>query len=70
MIKLVLSFIVNKFVPEHLPELFELVIRHLGTDGLKPLWHKTLPQWLTDDVVRYETEDPIEALLELCHRAT
>lgn len=40
-------------IPEHFPELFELVVGHLSTDGLQPLRHKALPQWLTNDVVRY-----------------
>lgn len=50
-------------VPEHFPELFELVVGHLGANSFKPLRHKALPQWLTDDIVRYQTQDPVQALL-------
>lgn len=57
-------------VPEHLPELFELIIGHFCADGLQPLGHKALPQWLTDDVVRYQTQDPVQALLQLGHCGT
>lgn len=57
-------------VPEHLPELLELVVGDLGADGLQPLGHETLPQRLADDIVRYETQDPVQALLQLGHCAT
>lgn len=57
-------------VPEHFPELFELVVGHLGADGLQPLRHEALPQRLTDDIVRYQTEDPVQTLLQLGHCAT
>lgn len=57
-------------VPEHFPELFELVVGHLGADGFQPLGHKALPQWLTDDIVRYQTQDAVQALLQLGHCAT
>lgn len=56
--------------PEHFPELFELVVGNLGADGLQPLRHEALPQWLTDDIVRYQTQDPVQALLQLGHCAT
>ena len=57
-------------VPENFPELFELVVGHLGADGLQPLGHKALPQRLADDIVGYQTQDPVQALLQLGHRAT
>lgn len=57
-------------VPEHFPKLFELVVWHLSADGLQPFWHKALPQWLTDDIVRYQTQDAVQALLQLGHCAT
>lgn len=57
-------------LPEHFSELFELVVGHLCADGFQPLWHKALPQWLTDDIIRYQTEDPVQALLQLGHCGT
>lgn len=57
-------------LPEHFSELFELVVRHLRADGFQPLWHKALPQWLTDDIIRYQTKDPVQALLQLGHCGT
>lgn len=57
-------------VPEHFPELFELLVGHFSANGFQPLRHKTLPQWLTDDIVRYQAQDPVQALLQLGHRAT
>lgn len=56
-------------VPEHFPELFQLVVWHLGADGLQPLRHEALPQWLADDIVRYQTQDPVQAFLQLGHCA-
>lgn len=56
--------------PEYFPELFELLVRHLSTDGFQPLRHEALPQWLTDDVVRNEAQDPVQTLLQLGHCAT
>lgn len=56
--------------PEHFPELFQLVVGNLCADGLQPLRHETLPQRLTDYIVGYETEDPIQALLQLGYCAT
>lgn len=57
-------------LPEHFSELFELVVRHLRADGFQPLWHKALPQWLTDDIIRYQTKDPVQAFLQLGHCGT
>lgn len=57
-------------LPEHFSELFELVVGHLRADGFQPLWHKALPQWLTDDIIRYQTKDPVQALLQLGHCGT
>lgn len=57
-------------VPEHFPELFQLVVGNLCADGLQPFRHETLPKRLTDDIVGYETEDPVQALLQLGNCAT
>lgn len=57
-------------LPEHFSELFELVVGHLRADGFQPLWHKALPQWLTYDIIRYQTKDSVQALLQLGHCGT
>ena len=56
-------------VPQHLPELLELVVRDLSADGLQPLRHEALPQRLADDVVGDQAQDAVQALLQLGHRA-
>lgn len=57
-------------LPENFSELFELVVRHLRADGFQPFGHKTLPQWLTDDIIWYQTQDSVQALLQLGHCGT
>lgn len=54
-------------LPEYFSEFFELVVRHLSADGFQPFGHKALPQWLTNDIIRYQTQDSVQALLQLGH---
>lgn len=56
-------------IPEYFSELFKLMVWNLSANGLQPLRHEAFPQWLTDDVVRYQTEDAVQTLLQLGHRA-
>ena len=56
-------------VPEDFSELLQLVVRHLGADGLQPFGHEALPERLADDVVRDQAQDAVQPLLQLGHRA-
>lgn len=56
-------------VPKHFPELLELAVWYLGADSLQPLRNKALPEWLTDDVVWYQTQYTVQTLFQLCHCA-
>lgn len=54
-------------LPQYFSKFFELVVGHLSADGFQPFGHKALPQWLTDDIIRYQAQDSVQALLQLGH---
>lgn len=60
----------KQHLPEHLAELLQLLVGYLSADGLQPFGHEALPQGLADDIVGDQTEDAVQALLQLGHRAT